>query len=642
MSRSSTRQSRRARPGLEGLEGLEGRQLLSTSVTPAATGSGSSSSSGTASTTPPTGRELDHKMHIHRKDVQLSYTTPQGTKVRITVFGVGSLAGSTVDPGTGALHLIYSETNESTAIVGQVSGGTGEAPLASIRHASEGQINFSGVNSTVLNIVNLKNFDLINGGQINLTGGVHQLYLNSVGANAQIHLRELPEQFQTSSSNPSSSSASDNGVNLQFALDVASARTLTSVSGQPLIPNFPVAANTQVTSATSGHNPGPPPAPPGVVVSLGSVHGGVPASNALADPEVFGYDPVANTLIRFDATTGAQLQTISLAGLGTMTTGAALGRDNQQLVALVGNGSTIYAFNALNGTPVGQFTTANLSGFTSVDGIGSTDNRTVIASSGVPGGIAQTIDVTASLATGQAVPTTSSFTPQREFAFTGGLTGVAGQNTVYETGAGFFDTAQPNLTQQGIMAISVGNTRLSESSRTALKSNGNFINAGPLGMAQTMPFMALGSIDQNLALVTGVSNGKNNVSLLNPSSLASQGTITLNDPNQLAGLSESFRPGLAGTTLLDVQGNVQSLRATNVQGLVFNTDGYANLIKMTSVSDSAFEADPIAHLQIVHRSNLTVISSPRSVGHRNGVMTRANLQPIGPLSLPTPQPQPPT
>jgi hypothetical protein len=580
---------------------------------------------------------LDHKVGIKAKDTRLAYTTPQGTHVVVTLYGVGSLAGSHVDRD-GALNLIFSETNESTGIIAKVHGGTGQAPLRLIRHAGISPDNFSGVNSTVLNIVNFKDFNLVNGGQINLTGGVHQLYLNSVGTNTQIHLRELPPSVNTAGGS-TATSATDNGVNLAFAFDVAGARTLTSVAGTPLLPNFAAFSTVQPTSATSGHDPGPPPAPAGAVVSLGQVHGRPRASSALENPQVFGYDPVANTLIRFDAKTGAQLQTIDLSGLGTMTTGVALGRDHSQLVALVGNGSRVYAFNALNGSPVGSFSTANLAGgtFTSVDGIGSTDSRTVLMDSAAgPFGTAQGVDLTASLDTGQAVAQGAAFSPQREFAFSGGMTGVAGQNTIYATGAAFFDTFQPNLTQQGVLALNAAGGRLSESSRTALKNNGNFINAGPLGTAQKSPFMALGSIDQNLALVSGVSNGKNVVNLYTPSTLASQGTVTLNDANQLNGLSESFRPDLVDTALVDIQGNVQSFRADAATGLVFNTEGYANLVKIHSATDSTFVALPIAHVEIPHRNNVTILSSPRPVAGRNGVTINSTLQPVGPLSLPTP------
>ena len=631
MRRSSTRRPRKARPGLEG---LEGRQLLSVS---ASANTSSASSSSSSSTDPPPGRTIDREHGITSQDRRIAYTTPQGSHVTITIFGAGSLAGTTVDPD-GDLHLVFSATNQETGIVGHVSGGTGEAPLASISHVAVGLDNFSGVGSTLLNVVNLKNFDLVDGGQINLTGGVHQLYLNSIGANTQIHLRELPPQFTTGSSG--SSSGAENGVNLQFVSDVAGARTLTSVAGTPLIVNFASLSSVPASAATIGVNPGPPPAPPGVVLSIGGIHGAPRASSSLQDPEIYGYDPVANALILFDASTGAELQTIPLSGLGvgTMTTGVALGRDAEQLVALVGNGSTIYAFNALSGALVGSFSTANLSGFTSVNGIGSTDNRTVLMDSTAgSGGMAQVIDLTASLATGQAVAVAGAFSPQNEFTFSGGLTGVAGESTVYAAGSAFFNTQTPNLTQAGIMAVTVAQSgKLSESSRTALKSSGSFINDGSLTTPPTFPFGGLGSIDQNLALLTGVSNGQNTVALYNPSTETKKGTITLNDPNQLTDISESFRPDLVDSALIDIQGNLQSLRATSAQGLVMNVDGYANLVKIQHTSDSTFVALPFAHAQMPHRSNVTILSSPRSVGGRNGVTIDDNLQPVGPLSLPTP------
>jgi hypothetical protein len=631
MRRSSKRRPRQAQPGLEG---LEGRQLLSVS----AAASTSSSSSSDPSTTPPPGRLIDRLHHIPLQDRRIAYTTPQGTHVVVTLYGLGSLAGTRVD-SSGALHLIFSETNENTAIVGRVSGGTGEAPLAEIDHLAVGLNNFSGVGSTLLNVVNLKDFELIDDGQINLTGGVHQLYLRSVGANTQIHLRELPVQFLTGSS---PSSVTDNGVNLAFALDVAGAHTLISATGEPFIPNFAAFANTVPVSATSGKNPGPPPAPPGVVVSLGSIHGRPRASSSLENPEVFGYDPVANALIRFDTVTGAQLQTISLAGLVTPSTmaGVALGRVAGQQVALVGSGSTVFAFSAVSGTPVGSFSTANLPGFTSLSGIGSTDNQTVLmdATAG-PAGMAQLINLTTSLARGQAVAIGKPFAPQNEFTFAGGLTGVAAHNTVYATGSAFFNTQTPNLTDAGIMAIGVSRTgNLSESSRTALKSSGSFIVTGSQTTPPVFPFQGIGSIDQNLALLTGLQNGKNIITLYSPSNLSAVNAIFLNDPNQLTDLSESFRPDLVDTALLDIQGNLQSLRATSAEGFVMNVEGYANLVKIHRTSDSTFVALPFAHAQLPVRSNVTILSSPRSVDDRNGVTVENNLQPVGPLSLPTPGP----
>ena len=45
------------------------------------------------------------------------------------------------------------------------------------------------------------------------------------------------------------------------------------------------------------------------------------------------------------------------------------------------------------------------------------------------------------------------------------------------------------------------------------------------------PTMALGSIDGDLALVTGVANGRNLVTLFNPSPLNPHGSVGLADPN---------------------------------------------------------------------------------------------------------------
>ena len=461
MSRSSTRRPWKARPGLEG---LEGRQLLSVS---ASASSSTTSSTSSSSTNPPPGRATDLKNGISLQDRRITYTTPQGTKVVITLYGIGSLAGTTVDPDDGDLHLVFSGTNQETGIIGRISGGTGQAPLADIHNAGAGLEDFSGVGSTLINVVNLKNFDLIDGGQINLTGGVHQLYLNSIGAEYPDPSPRAPRGIHHGI--VGIVVGAENGVNLAFPATLAGANTLTSVSGSPAIVNFASLTTVPASAATIGVNPGPPPAPPGIVVSLGSVHGAPRASSDLQDPEVFGYDPVANSLILFDATTGAELNTIPLSslGAGTMTAGVALARDAEQLVALVGSGSTIYAFNPLTGGLVGQFSTADLPGFTSVDGIGSTGSRTALMDSTAgSAGMAQLIDVTTSLAAGNAVPIGAVFTPQNEFTFAGGLAGIASENTLYATGSAFFNTQTPNLIQAGTMAISISATgKLSESSR---------------------------------------------------------------------------------------------------------------------------------------------------------------------------------
>ncbi|SIO31978.1 hypothetical protein SAMN05444166_3755 [Singulisphaera sp. GP187] len=606
------------------LEGLEGRTLQAASLTAA------------AAIVPANARLLNRENGISVQDRRMSYTTPQGTRVIVTLYGVGSLAGSTVDPD-GALNVVFSDTGPQTGIVAKVSGGTRRATLRSIHHKDLNPDDLSGIGSSLLNVVNFKDFDLVDNGRINLTGGVHAIYLNSVGRNTQINLREEPIEFLSNDGSTLPTSTSSNGVNLAFITNLLGASTLTSVGGQ-FVADFNSIANHIPTggSATIGVNPGPPPAPPGVVAVINHIKGAPRSTSGIEDPQVFGLDSTTHTLIRFDATTGAALQTIPLTGMGTPNTGVALGRNAGRLVALVGDGTSIRAFDAVTGDPVGQFTTTNLGslGLTTIDGIGSTDTRTVISDSTAgAGGLALQIDVTASLATGHAVAVGQPYPPQRQFELSGGLASVPATHTMFATGAAHFDTFQPNLVQFGVLSLNTGD-QLSETARTPLKQNGNFVNAGPEGSVDSQPPQVLGSVDQNLALVTGVANGKNVVSLLNPQTLASNGTLTLNNPNPLTGLSESFRPDLANSALIDVQGNVQSLRAKDATGLVFNVAGYINLAKINRATDSLIIGQPFGHAEIPKRSHVDIISSPRPVDGRNGVQVNKNLKQIGPLSLP--------
>ena len=159
---SSARKFRmnRARPGLED---LEGRQLLS--------------------------GVFSH----HDRDFR--YTTPTGGHALIRIVGVGNLTGTTVD-SSGALQLEYGGTNAYSKVVGQIQGGGGRAPLASVLNnelVETGQANSTtGEGGNPLAAVLMKNFDLIDGGTINLTPGVTSLTLDSIGANTQLQLRTLP------------------------------------------------------------------------------------------------------------------------------------------------------------------------------------------------------------------------------------------------------------------------------------------------------------------------------------------------------------------------------------------------------------------------------------------------------------------
>jgi hypothetical protein len=620
MNQSMARPHRNAQPTLES---LEERQLLANIGDP------------NLDLSQIPGRMINRKLGITVQDQRITYRTPQGANVLITLYGVGSLAGSTVDPD-GALNLVFSETRGDTGIVAKVTGGNRRAPLRSMHHRDLNIEDLSGVGSSLLNVVNLKGFDLVDNGRINLTGGVHALYLNSVGRNTQINLREEPVEFIT---NQGSSSTTSNGVNLSFLINATGASTLTGVTGE-FVPGFTFLADgVGGGAATNGVDPGPPPAPPGVVAVIRHINGS-PRNRAasIQNPQIFGLDPTDNALIRFDAKTGAVLQRIALTGLGTPIAGVALGRNQGRLVAMVGDGTNIRAFDAVTGDAVGQFTTTNLGslGFDRIDGVGSTDTRTVVTdSSAGDTGLAVILNITESLATGHAVTVGQPFAPTREFQFSGGVTGVPASHTISATGAAHFDTFQPNLTQFGILSLDTTAGRLSETARTALKRNGAFINTGPAGAAGSDPIQALGSIDQSLALVTDVADGKNIVSLFSASSLSAQGRITLDDPNRLAGLSESFRPDLVDSALIDVQGNLQSIRGNDARGLVLNAAGFINLAMFRRASDSVMVGQPFGHAEIAKRSNVTILSTRRPlVDGRNGVDIIPGLKQIGPLSLP--------
>ena len=104
------------------------------------------------------------------------YTTPQGTHVLLQIVGRGSLEGTTVD-SSGALHLLFSQTNSFTKIMSDVHGGTGQAALASIysrdlfEHGAANSL--SGIGATLIGTINLPKFNLLAGGTVNVTSGIN-------------------------------------------------------------------------------------------------------------------------------------------------------------------------------------------------------------------------------------------------------------------------------------------------------------------------------------------------------------------------------------------------------------------------------------------------------------------------------------
>jgi hypothetical protein len=265
------------------------------------------------------------------------------------------------------------------------------------------------------------------------------------------------------------------------------------------------------------------------------------------------------------------------------------------------------------------------------------------------------IDLPASLKTGKAVglDATKPFVPQQEVFLLGGVTGVAGSNNLYATVGAHFSTVQPDQYQLGIQAISTLSVSASSAgsqvtdqfntiSRTGLVTNGNFTTV--LSPQQTVPIppqklgTALGAVDQNLALDTGASGGTNVLKLYTPNTLTSRGTITLDYPNLLTGLSQSFRTDLGGPAVIDVQGDIQSVRGNSADGMFLNDTGNLATVKIQHIHNSTIVGQPISHLDFKSRSDTNAFSSSRLIGNRNGVTQVLNIQPIGPLPLPGARP----
>ena len=252
------------------------------------------------------------------------------------------------------------------------------------------------------------------------------------------------------------------------------------------------------------------------------------------------------------------------------------------------------------------------------------------------------INLTASLASGIAQPATGNpqpYTPPAQFTLLGGLTSSPGTNSVFAAIAAHLDSTQPNQTQLGILAVSTASVAtvkgqgsvlsnsLNTLANTAVKQFNAFINVPPNQPATSPPGPALGSIDQSLALVLSASGGTNTVDTEN-------GTFTFDYPNALAGLSETFRPDLVGTAVIDIQGSVQSIRGGTATGMVLNDTGNLNLVKFKSVSYSSIIGQPIGHLEIGSRSHVLAMSPKRAVAGRNGVIINNNIHRIGPLTQP--------
>jgi hypothetical protein len=176
-----------------------------------------------------------------------------------------------------------------------------------------------------------------------------------------------------------------------------------------------------------------------------------------------------------------------------------------------------------------------------------------------------------------------------------------------------------------MLTVSTTNDVTTETARVALAS-----------VSKTGP-NAIGSVDLFAALVTGfdATEGKNTVTLYNPSGFSRAGSLTLNYPARLSGLSESYRPDLEGAAIINAGGTVNQFVSHTVTGLAFNTIGFLNLINVDRAIDTTFIGQPIGHVDIDRRDNVRLISSAnRSVDSRGGVTIVPDLRVVGPLELP--------
>ncbi len=294
-------------------------------------------------------------------DQQFNYTTPDGTHVELKIIGRGSLQGTTVD-SSGALHLLFSKTNAFTKITSNVHGGTGQADLAGIYNAdlfiNHAVTSLSGIGAPVLDTINLPKFNLIAGGTIDVTSGIDNLNLNSVGPDTQIQLRELPSTVTAGTSTTASTSSSSSNVIVSDAFLVQS---LAGINGE-----F-VSAGNIIEDPTNGA-PGPPPAPPGIVLKINHINGNIAsAPNLLTDNKIFGYDQTTGQVVRFNLTpatnatgqpdmskqTGTLDPTFTPLQVGSTTPVAiSVGRDGTRLVLLVSTGYQISVYDATYGTPL--------------------------------------------------------------------------------------------------------------------------------------------------------------------------------------------------------------------------------------------------------------------------------------------------
>ena len=427
--------------------------------------------------------------------------------------------------------------------------------------------------------------------------------------------------------------------------------TLTNVTGL-----FTPTAN--LISTPNPEDPAPNPLPPGIVIQVGAVIGGSTGGTVGAG-QVYGYDPTINALVEFNTVTGAAGNIIPVGGTPTTAAGVGLGRVGRVIVVLLARGNTVQVFNASSGQAMGSFSTTSLAplGFTGVNGVAFTGPATVLSDSNasIPVqsegtkdfGVMVAIDVAKSLATGSAVVLAGSspFVTENGFSFASDPTGIGTSNNVYMFGAAPLNTNETPFRQAAVQTISNLNSTSPRVTSTLVVPSptnpqgvtpdinfGGIVSTGPL-TAQGSP---TGGFETLLGLDQGVTNGVNFVRLYNPNTLAAVDSVNLADPDMLAAISETFHPELAGSALIDIQGNISAFNASSASGMVLNDQGNLNLVQIGTTSNSEVVGEPISHVQMPRREGtVTLVTDSRSVGTRNGVLIVPSLRTLGTLSLPS-------
>lgn len=607
---------------------------------------------------------------------QFVYATPRGGRVTLSIQGRGSLEGTYVD-SAGALHLRYGLSNSYTKIVANVHGGGGRADVASVFSLTQAEADanagLSGVGSPVIGMINLRQFDLVPGGTINVEAGIGVLGLRSAAAGSQIQLRELTgmepasDRFDARGNSPTYNASLANIIDVGTPTTSGSGTGVTSTSGgsapNPIITdtflvqtlaggdNEFVSAGDLVLTSTNP-DPGPPPPPPGVVIAIDRIDGDLPVvPNLRTDSRIFGYDPATGRVLRFQldldrgrGSVDGAFAPIAVPG-APADVGLALARDGERLVLLANDGSTASAYDATYGTPLGSF--AVPAGYFAT---GSTDSYTVIGDPAA--NQLRQVDVEASLDAGTLVAPAGNpapYTPPAGLSLLGGLTGIPGSDNVYTSVAAPFNTLQPLENQLGFLNVSVatpvpdpaGGQQLVNRFGTVQQRAASPFVPIPAGNPADVA-TAVGSVDRAVAVNTGIANGApvpNTVLLIGQTSQSPRGVIVLDYPNQLSDLSENFRPDLSGAVIIDVQGTIQSIRGSTADGMVLNDTGLLNLISFRRVTNSTIVGLPVSHVRIDSRDNVTISSTARSVAGRGGVTFVPGLQPIGPLSQTRNRPQ---